>query len=461
MNICSSGFGRLLAATICLVAAGLSHAQSTRRDLIEQFDVQMRTLNHEQALKTAQQLLDKARAEQPARVQDIVEANTFIGRAYMALDNTAAAESSFNEALHLAERELGASDNRLVEPLTGLGLLYGRTHHHDQAVTTLERALIISRRNSGLFDLHQAPLLKQLTESYTELGALQDAQRHMEYLRAIAERSYGARDPRIVSTLCDIADWYSRVGDGPTARLLYRQAVEIVQEKRGKTSIEMIEPLQGLARSYTRELVIPRLDDAQQRERSSINFGGSIGMPEEQPDPRFAGPKYLNPEGEHALERAVKILELQPQPLPAALSRALINYGDWLQIKQDENKALSVYKRAVTLAPPPDQASLETAEFFETPVRLYYPLPASASRYANRPDEEVEDRSVLVDFTVTAKGEVERAAVVEADASKRQIHETLEAVSQARFRPRFVKGEPVATPGMRLRQMFKTLKKAD
>ena len=453
-------WGRIFTATLCLVTALVTYAQTPHRDLVEQFEVQMRTLNHEQALKTAQQLLEMAHAEQPHRAQDVVEANTFIGRAYVALDNTAAAEASFKEALQVAERDLGASDSRLVEPLTGLGLLYGRMHQHDQAVALLERALIISRRNSGLFDLHQAPVLKQLTESYTELNALEDAQRHMDYLRAIAERSYGARDPRIVSTLCDIADWYSRVGDGPTSRMLYRQAVEIVQQKRGKGSIEMVEPLQGLARSYTRELVIPRLDDGRQRERSTINFGGGpAGLPEEQPDPRFAGPKYLNTEGEHALERAVKILELQPQPQPAALSRALINYGDWFQIKQDEKKALSIYQRAVTLRTSPDQAPLETSEFFEVPVRLYYPVPISAGRYVNRPPEEVEDRSVLVEFTVNATGEVEKPVVVEADASKRQISDTLAAVSQARFRPRFINGEPVATTGVRLRQMFKSLKK--
>lgn len=462
MKSCSSNlrWTWLLAVAAGLFSAAVVLAQTPRRELVEQFTVQMRTLNHEQALQTAQQLLAMARAASPPRIQDIVQANTFIGNAYLALDNTPAAESSFTEALQLAERELGASDSHLVEPLTGLGLLYGRTHHHDQAVTTLERALIISRRNSGLFDLNQAPLLKQLAESYTELGALADAQRHMEYLRSIAERSYGSHDPRVVSTLCDIADWYSRVGDGPTARLLYRQAIEIVQDKRGKSAVEMVEPLQGLARSYTRELIIPRADDAQQRERSALNFGGPTGLPEEQSDPRFNGPRYLNPEGEHALERTVRILESQPQPMPLALGRALINYGDWFQIKQDEDKALSLYKRAIVLKVSPDQPALESSEFFDVPVRLYYPVPTSAARYANRPTEDVEDHSVLVEFTVNAKGEVEKPVVVDTDASKRQTSDTLAAVSQARFRPRFVNGEPVATAGMRLRQMFKSLKKA-
>jgi tetratricopeptide (TPR) repeat protein len=445
-------FAALLGILFALSAFG----QSAWRDTVEQFEVQMRTLNPEQALKTAQEALESARSARPRRTHEVVEALTMIGRAYVALENPAAAENHFVEAVQLVETRLGAFDRRLIEPLTQLGRLYASTHHHEQAVATLERALILSRRNVGLYDLSQAAILQQLAESYTQLGAFADAKRHLDYLRNIAERAYGERDPRLTPTLCDIADWYSRVGAGETARMLYRQAIDIVSEKRGKASVELVAPLLGLARTYTRELSQPRQDA---RERSLANFPPTSGTYDESLDGRFLGPRYLNPEGETALLRAVQVLERQPDVPSSALRNALIVLGDWYQIKQDERKALDAYKRAYKLAAAED-AQLESSDLFDTPVPLYYPVPYSAVRHAKRPPEEVEEHYVLVEFTVTEQGAVDDAKVVETDASKRHVSDTLSAIERARFRPRFVNGEPAATTGMRHRQVFRIPKKS-
>src|SRR5262245_39525910 len=94
----------LYAALCAVVAFGPAsvRAQSARRDMIEQYEVQMRTFNFEQALQTAQDALTAASAAKPQRAPDVVQANTMVGRAYLALENTAAAETSFTEALKLA-----------------------------------------------------------------------------------------------------------------------------------------------------------------------------------------------------------------------------------------------------------------------------------------------------------------------------------------------------------------------
>ena len=445
-----------------LVSAALVHAAPTpRREIVEQFEVQMRTLNYEQALKTAQQLLDMALAAQPTRVQDVVAAHAYVGRAYVGLENAAAAETSFTKALQLAEQQLGPSDRRLVDPLVNLGLLYARTQRHDEAVRTLERALILSRRNAGLYDIEQTLVLKQLGESYTALGAIFDAQRHMDYLLSVAQHSYGTRDLRAVPIVCDVAEWYSRTGDGPTARVLYRKAIAIAESRRGKNAVELVMPLQGLARTYTRELTIPpRASDARDRENPSFGFGSPTSSFPDDDDLRTAGPQGLNSEGQEALERALKILEAHPDRA-AETRHALIVLGDWYQIKQDEKKALSQYTRASVLANATDMALLESGDSLQTPLMIYYPVPPGAIRFLHRPADELEAHYVLAEFTVTARGEVEKPTVVDTDATERHVKQTLAALERARFRPRFVDGEPVATTGIRYRQVFKTPKKTE
>lgn len=438
---------------MCWVASG--HA-AARRDAVDQFEVQMRTLNHEQALATAQEILAQASAAQPPRPQELVEAHCLVGRAYLALDNTASAETSFTTALAIGEQQLGPSSARLAEPLTHLGMLYARTQRHAEAVQTLERALILSRRNAGLYDPSQARILKELGESYTTLGALADAQRHYEYLRSVAEHAYGAEDVRIVATLCEVADWYSRVGDGQTARLLYRRAIELVEAARGKRSTELIAPLHGFARTYTRDLLNPRAAEAR-RQASSVSFGQSP-MFDEDEDLGPYGPQKLSSDGEKALQRAVDILE-QPSQDALALRNALIALADWFQIKQEERKSMALYLRAARLAGP-DGELLESSTSLQMPALLYYLTPLGANRFPNRSAEELEAHSVLVEFTVTAKGRVENPTVVETDASERHVKQTLAALEKARYRPRFVNGEPVATTGVRYRQVFRTLKKS-
>jgi tetratricopeptide (TPR) repeat protein len=451
---------RGLSGLLLAVCWAVSVHAASRRETVEQFEVQMRTLNHEQALRTAEELLKAAHTAQPPRTQDIVEAHSFMGRAYLGLENLAAAENHFAAALSLAEQQLGPSNARLIDPLTNLGVLYARSQRHDEAVAYLERALILSRRNAGLYDPQQSDILRQLVESYTTLGAVLDAQRQIEYLRTIAEREYGADDVRTVPTLCEVADWYSRVGDGNSARILYRRAIAIVESKRSKESLELVRPLQGLARSYVRDLFVPRSSDGR-RESASPTFGPSSPMfPEEDLDPRTPGPQTLGSEGEAALRRAVEILEKTPQST-ANLRSGLLSLGDWFQIKRDERKSMPLYARAATLMEPNETALLESSDSLQTPVLLYYPTPPGAIRYISRSPSELESHFVLVEFSVTAKGEVKDIKVVESDASDRHVKQTVASMERARYRPRFVNGEPVATAGIRHRQIFKTLKKSE
>ena len=61
-------------------------------------------------------------------------------------------------------------------------------------------------------------------------------------------------------------------------------------------------------------------------------------------------------------------------------------------------------------------------------------------------------------FTVTDTGDVQDAKVIEQNGSSRQASEALEAIRSARYRPKFVNGEPVDTQGVVNREVFKIRK---
>jgi TonB family protein len=75
--------------------------------------------------------------------------------------------------------------------------------------------------------------------------------------------------------------------------------------------------------------------------------------------------------------------------------------------------------------------------------------------------EQSQERYVEVEFAVTSQGTVKDARVVDENASSRQETDALEAVTAARYRPKFVDGEPVETPAMTYRTVFKTRKRSE
>jgi TonB family protein len=92
------------------------------------------------------------------------------------------------------------------------------------------------------------------------------------------------------------------------------------------------------------------------------------------------------------------------------------------------------------------------------PVRVYYATPSQATRNTTLPADQVDERFVEVQFTVTDAGDVSDAKVTESNGTQRETADALTAIRSARFRPKFVNGEPVVTTGMTHREVFRTRK---
>jgi TonB family protein len=350
----------------------------------------------------------------------------------------------------------------MIDPLRGLGYTLAASNRHKEAVPPLERALLIDRRSYGLYDIGQQNVLRQLAESLFKTGRTADAERHVAYLMQLGERVYGRNDPRQVPILCFAAAWHADIGDFVGARAIYRRAIQLVDQKLGPNDPAAVEPLRALADTFTHELYYSTLGlRTQGSERMPADADGSG-------DSRQMNPRYLNSEGEKALDRAVKILELQPPSAHDTLVTTLIQTGDWYQIKHAPDKALPYYRRAVALnatlasaAAASDAGGTAAPEPapLSFPVRVYYPSPSrSAGRTTTLPGDQVDEHFVEVQFTVTNEGEVSDAKITGSSGTARETADTLTAIRAARFRPKFVNGEPVVTTGMTNREVFRTRK---
>jgi TonB family protein len=417
------------------------------------------------AIAAAEQLVAAARDKAAQQPLALAEALSLLGNAHYGAKDYAGAETAFREALQTVEQHAGTASAKLLDPLRGLGYTLAAGGQHTEAIPPLERALLIDRRSYGLYDIGQQNVLRQLAESLSKAGRPADAERHVMYLLQLGERVYGRRDPRQVPNLSFVADWHADVGDFTSARAIYRHALLIVEQKLGPDDPAAVEPLRKLAGTYTQELYYSTLGiKTQSRERLPTDADGVSN------ESKQINPRYLNTDGEKALERAVKILQAQPPSAHDTLVATLIQFGDWYQIKHLPEKALPYYRRAAglnatlaaaTATPPVVGATAATEPApLSFPVRIYYPSPLHAGRNSTLPADQVDERFVEVQFTVTDEGEVSNAKITGANGTPREVADALSAIRAARFRPKFIDSEPVETTGMTNREVFRTRKEA-
>lgn len=403
------------------------------------------------AIDEARHLVEQARANASDQMQ-LANALTLLGNAQLSSGDRVNAEASYREALQITESQGAGTGPAAVDPLRGLGYSLALLERHEEAVPYMERALIIIRRTFGLFDPGQQSLLRQLATSLTRTGRALDGQKQMLYLQRVGERTYGESDPRMAQVLCVVGDWYVDLGNFLLGRERYRDALEIIEKKLGKNDPALVLPLRSLAHSYLQEVyfIAQGYQPMDTRNQDPASF-----------EPKGINPKYISSDGERALQRALSILDAHPDTSPALLTDTLIQFGDWYQVKHQPEKALPYYRRAAVLAAKAEQPAVETVTPLSFPVRVYYPTPPLAMRNRQLPPAVTEEKFVSVQFTVTGSGDVQDAKVIEQNGSQRQASEALEAVRSARYRPKFVNGEPVETQGVVNREVFRIRKQDD
>lgn len=404
------------------------------------------------ALQAAQARVATARAE--ARPIPLAEALVQLGEAQRRTGDLAGAEASFKEALELVEQNEGIASRHTLNPLRGLGFTLAAADRHREAVPYLDRTLLIAHRTHGLFHAGQQPILQQLASSLTKTGQPLVAERHVNYMLQVGERTYGEGDPRTVPLICLVGDWHAELGNFDVARRHYRDAIQLVEEKLGKKHVELVLPLRRLAASYIHEFNF--------RAQGYIDPWTAQKM--DSPPlmlPRQENPRYLSSEGQKALLRALDILKSHADPPRTALMWTLIETGDWYQFRHAPKEALRHYAEAARVHAQLATAPETVANPLALPTRVYFPVPGAIARGNRLPPGHGEEVFVQLEFSVTADGRVENVRATESNTYSRHVSDIVNAMRNARFRPRFVDGEPVATERVTLRETYRVRRRPD
>lgn len=438
---------RLAAALLVLCALPASgenpigEAQAADRQAVydafrEEFDAG----RFDAALPLARTLVELFEAQAPDSDQ-LPTAYNNLGAVQWRTGDLAGAQASFSRALELLERTQGVSSRRLIAPLAGLATVYAEQGQHDLAAETLQRAIAVSRRAEGLFNLDQLDLLEPLLRSYEAMGALDGVERELRYMLQVVRKRYGADDPRTLPATTRLAVLYEKTRHYPAARALWAQSARIGSGEGGGRNAATINGLLGIARTHRLQFV---------HQPESLVEQVPIDPFTGKPDPlgsagMRAGPVKLDDDGEEAALKALEILDGTPDPPRALLGATLLELGDWYTTAREPDRAAPYYARAW----PALQESLAPGEThpLAMPRPLYYRVPAMASRQRLSPDLRTVARRMEFSLAIAATGEVTSASVVSSEADESQAAQVRRALERAWFSPRLEDGRAVPTEG--------------
>lgn len=361
----------------------------------------------EAALAPAEQAVEQAESRvDPQLPTDLSR----LARIQSELDDFAAAELSYLEAIELLEETEGENSISLVEPYQGLGRSYIRSRQFPEAVTALGQAQHISQRNLGLFNVTQTALIDDLTNAYLGMGDTVTAQRLQLERLDNAIRRFGPDSVEVVPFRYALASYYDKSRMREAAREQYEHVAATLED--------------------TPDAMSQRLDALRRLMRIELLLG----------------------DGADARSKLVALLDgADVEPLDRA--RSLTALGDWAIATEDVAAARDYYANAhelLRMAP-----GAERDDALEGPAMLDFIAPLTPVDRGARSRRSYAWGEIVLEFDVTAEGRASGVETVAAtppglmeEAYERRVRET-------HFRPRLVAGVPRTTENVRFTHYFR------
>jgi tetratricopeptide (TPR) repeat protein len=430
---------RIVTASLCalLLAPGAHGAEAVQDERVatyKEFRNAFDAADYAKALPLAAQVVQQTRSQFGADSLEMINPRTNVATTYYRMGRFGEALDGYREALAQLDQHDDATNPLLIRPLHGIGATLHAMHRDAEAIAPLKRAVDITRNREGMQSPSQMPLLKELVACYMSTGNVQQAGTEQVYAFNLAEATYGRNDIRMLGPLDDYARWNETAGRYSAARTLHMRAVQLADSVLGNTTVQSVNGLRGIARTWRLAYVNGETEEAAAA-TASDSFSSSM-----LPAPVMVTPTQ-SAEGERALRVAIQRLAAAIPAQPQRLGEVQTDLGDWYLTGGATARALPVYREAWnSLAQAGGQALLAT------PVPLTYRPPPGAVVHGNMDPNLYDAQTVELRLTIDANGNVRDAVVVnpapERESTERAV---AAALKRATFRPVFSEGVSVTS----------------
>ncbi|MDH4259734.1 MAG: tetratricopeptide repeat protein, partial [Gammaproteobacteria bacterium] len=413
-----------------------------RMQAYDQFKAMFETARFEEALPLAQRVVELSEVDRDRDIELPIAYNN-LGATLYQLNKYEEAEASYTKSLSILEATQGISSRRLIVPLAGLGTVYAATDQHALAAKQFDRALAVSRRSDGLFNLAQLPMIEMAADSRFALGDYGGVERDHFYALRIAEQNYGYNDPRTLPPAMRLASFYESLKEYVAARGLYLRVRDISMKESGGFNPLVVKSLISIGRTHRLQYTMaPESLESQLPTRDKVTgeIGGGVYSEsrDQLPAPDRSGLK--------SIEKALEILRATRDPPPVLLAETLTELGDWYQATSRAGTAIPFYAEASAIYAADSDSGMGNPLL--APRMIFYRPPLASTRSIGNVTGDVVMLQAVFSFVVSETGQPQNVTVVSSDMADGQLAQCRRAVEHANYSPRIMDGKPVATEGV-------------
>lgn len=215
----------------------------------------MEEKRYPEAIDIAGQLLDMTRQLDDEAL--LATPLTNLGTAEMRSGDHDAAMRSYAAAIDILERHEGIASARLINPLAGLGEAALRAGLYPTAIEAYERALHVNHATTGFYNLEQLPILDGLSEAFLGIDRIDRANARQRSQITIRRRHAPDDIDALVQAMQKLARWYAHTGQYQASESTYQEARRVIRRDGGKEDPRLIDTLLGEAKSYQGEGELP------------------------------------------------------------------------------------------------------------------------------------------------------------------------------------------------------------